>query len=181
MRRSLLVISLAVLAAVVPWIRGKSEMGSRAEPGTSFPGWSASPLPDNAREIGLGPREARFAREFPGRIGAFRVGAQTWIVRWIEQPTRKLHPASDCLRGSGYTVKPAMAFADADGKLWGACTATRDREHLEVRERIFPSGEHEGWSDVSAWYWHAVLRKSTGPWWAVTMVESADADDHGRP
>ncbi len=177
MRLFPMVLFLAGLAAVAPWIQGDAEAGLRVEPGASFPGWSASPLPDNAREIALGPREARFARQFPGKIGAFRAGDHTWIVRWIARPTRKLHPASDCLRASGYTVRPTTAFMDTNGKLWGACTAAREEEHLHIRERIFPSDDGEGWSDVSAWYWHAVLRKNRGPWWAVTVVKPAEDDD----
>jgi hypothetical protein len=176
MRLSLLVLFLAGLAAVGPWIRGTAESETRAVPGASFPGWSASPLPAGAREISLSPREARFARQFPGKLGAFRIGDRTWIVRWVELPTRKLHPASDCLRGAGYTVKPTMAFLDAEGRIWSACLATRDHEHLRVRERIFTSDNREGWSDVSAWYWHAILGRSSGPWWAITVVETAESD-----
>lgn len=172
MKPPTLVLFLCVLAAVVPWIHGDSATSeAEAMARTAFPGWSAAPLPPGLQPQGLGPTEERFARQFPGKLAVFGEGNRTWIARWVTQPTRKLHPASDCLRAAGYAVKPGSAYVDPEGKLWATCTATRDREVLQVRERIFgPAGM--GWSDVSAWYWHALLGRSSGPWWAITEIEA---------
>ncbi|MCI0665355.1 MAG: hypothetical protein L0220_30200 [Acidobacteria bacterium] len=29
----------------------------------------------------------------------------------------------------------------------------------------------ENWTDVSSWYWSAMLGRSCGPWWVVTIAE----------
>jgi hypothetical protein len=41
---------------------------------------------------------------------------------------------------------------------------------LHVIELITDPAGHS-WSDPSSWYWSAAMRKSKGPWWAVTVVE----------
>jgi hypothetical protein len=56
------------------------------------------------------------------------------------------------------------------GLLWGAFEATRGPERVIVKERITDeSGKY--WTDVSAWYWAALLGQTDGPWWAYTVVE----------
>lgn len=164
--------SSAVLAASSPWIQGTcgEDSGIRSQH-VAFPGWTAAPIPPELTPIRLGEREQRFAKAFPGKIAAFSDGRTTWVVRWVEQPTRKLHPAADCLRGAGYTVIPGSAVADRSGALWAGSTATRGRETLRVQERIFAERETSGWTDVSAWYWNAVLQRTSGPWWAITQIE----------
>jgi len=175
MKRPGAILLLCLLAAVVPWIH--RDVASKPDPSAQgFPGWSAAPLPAGLVALPLGPTEERFARQFPGKLAVFGEGNRTWIARWVRQPTRKLHPASDCLRASGYSVKPTSAYVDAEGRLWAACTARRDRETLRMRERIFaPDGA--GWSDVSAWYWHALLGQHAGPWWAITVLERSEAEE----
>jgi hypothetical protein len=39
-----------------------------------------------------------------------------------------------------------------------------------VYERIYDVAGNS-WSDVSAWYWAALLGKSAGPWWSVVIAE----------
>jgi hypothetical protein len=59
---------------------------------------------------------------------------------------------------------------DTKGARWSSFGARRGHEQLRVRERI--TDEHGGeWSDVSAWYWSVLLRKTNGPWLAVTIAE----------
>jgi hypothetical protein len=117
----------------------------------------------------LSARDARFSRGFPGRIAAFSDGQTQYIARWVERPTRKLHSSSDCLRGAGYAIAYGPARRDERGRLWSSFTATRAGECLQVDERIEDEAG-QAWTDVSAWYWFAVLQKSRGPWWAVTTV-----------
>jgi hypothetical protein len=55
--------------------------------------------------------------------------------------------------------------------------ATRGSERLRVRERIYTAAG-DSWTDVSSWYWQAVLERTTGPWWAITVAER---DDQSAP
>jgi hypothetical protein len=165
----LLFLLLCVLAALRPLGTDQRLRTDSAED-TGFPGWSSAPLPSGLAPLELNPRDARFAEQFPGRITAFTDGRSTWIVRWLARPTRKLHPAADCLRATGYTVTPEPIFAAADSSHWGVVSASRGREKLIVHERIIDPDGRE-FTDVSAWFWSAVLEKSKGPWWCLTRIE----------
>ena len=138
-----------------------------------FPGWTAAPIPAGLTPLSLSPREAKFAQQFPGEIAAFTDGRSTWLVRWLAHPTRKLHPATDCLRATGYSIVPEPIFAAHDGTHWGTLTATRGNEELLVRERIIDAQGRE-FTDVSAWFWSAAFEKSPGPWWCLTRIEGSN-------
>ena len=155
------------LAALAPLLEPAAAVPSGR--GALFPGWAAAPVPEEGVRVPLSKRDERFARGFPGEIGVFRRGRDRWIVRWVVQPTRTLHPAADCLRASGYTVTPGAAERDAAGGLWAGAYAQRGVERYSIRERI-TDARGGAWTDVSGWYWAAVLGKSQGPWWAVTRV-----------
>ena len=169
MKPVVVLIALCLAAALVPL---RSAATRREPTSDAFPGWSAAPLPTGCANIPLGTREARFAADFPGRIGAFTDGTRTYVVRWVRTSTRKLHPAADCLRALGYDVKPTPIFAAADGSHWGTTSAKRGSEQLRVCERIVNSTGHE-WTDVSAWFWSAALGHNAGPWWAITIFDPA--------
>lgn len=161
---------LCVLAAFRPMMsNGGSEVGNAAV--SDFPGWAALPGLAHFTPLSLSPRDARFAEQFPGKISAFGDGQYIWIARWVAQPTRKLHPAADCLRAVGYSVHPEPIFADNSGAHWGVISASHGSGKLTVRERIIDRAGRE-FTDVSAWYWAAVLEKSTGPWWCLTRIDT---------
>lgn len=162
-----LLFILCLAAALVPL---RSSSARPNNPANTFPGWVAAPLPNNLTPIKPSAREARFVADFPGKIGVFTDGTRTYVVRWVRTATRKLHPASDCLRALGYTVKPTPIFASVDGSHWGTSSAQHGSEKLRVRERIIDSVGRE-WTDVSAWFWAAALSRNAGPWWAVTIFE----------
>jgi hypothetical protein len=138
-----------------------------------FIGWPVQFEGRSLKQEPLSKRENRFASGFPGRIAKFTDGDRMLIMRWATRKTRKLHPASDCFRGSGYRVKPLPIHVDRSGAQWGCFEGERDGHKVSVRERMFDS-EGNGWTDVSAWYWAAFLGRSHGPWWAVTVVENLD-------
>lgn len=165
-------LSFFVLCVIAAWIPAWSTASKHDAAADAFPGWETTVLPIGLAPVLPGEREERFAREFPGRIGVFTNGTRTYVVRWVRTPTRKLHPASDCLRALGYIVKPAPIFAESDGTRWGTTSAQRQNEQLRVRERIVDAAGRT-WTDVSAWYWSAALGRSAGPWWAVTIFEPA--------
>lgn len=136
-----------------------------------FPGWPSNFEGRALTELTPGPREARFAAGFPGRMAAFSDGERTVLLRWIPAETRKLHPALHCLRGLGYTVVPQPVWVDAGHRRWGTLGAEKAGRRLRVRERIADTRGHE-WTDVSAWWWAAWLGHSTGPWWVTTVLEN---------
>jgi hypothetical protein len=116
------------------------------------------------------PLEARFASRFPGAVARFTDGEQLLILRRVRQPTRLLHPASDCFRAAGYALGTAAAAVDEDGRQWRCFVASRDGEQLRVCERIVERLDGgRAWTDVSAWFWDAQWCGGDG-WWALTVV-----------
>ena len=163
-------LAACLLAAIVPLLSARPAPA----PTGNFPGWPSQLAGKPLHELPLGPTEQRFAADFPGRIARFSDGEREIVVRWVSQETRKLHPASDCFRGSGYSITPQPLAVDADGARWGTFLAKRREEQLEVRERIYDASGHQ-WTDVSAWYWAATTGESAGPWWAITQASVRNA------
>ena len=159
----------ALAAAAAPLMRHPSMAGSSAGP--PFPGWpthydgrALTPLP-------MSEREQAFGRDFPGRIGRFSDGTREIVLRYVTEPTRRLHPAADCLKAVGYTVTPAAARRERSGAPMSCLNAVRSGQRLNVCEII--RGDHaESWPDVSAWYWNALIGSARGPWWSVVVAET---------
>lgn len=160
-----LFVLACVLAALMPLLL-RPQPNS---PSTGFPGWPSSFEGKTLRQLPLTPLEARFAENFPGRMGRFTDGQREIILRWVSAETRKLHPATDCFRGSGYQVRALPIKFTASGEHWGRFQATRGSESILVEERIVDS-QGQQWTDVSAWYWAALWQKSASPWWAMTIA-----------
>lgn len=177
-RRFWLFGAVLLLCALWPLL---PQSGGAAKPSTvaatsvewAEPHWvapHASPV-----RLPLSALEQRFARQFPGHIGRFADARQEWIVRVMNQPTRMLHPASDCFRALGYQISAPRVHADRRGEHWRCFTASGKGRPLKVCERIFDSAGGR-WTDASSWYWSALFsraREAAGPWWAVTHVEAA--------
>jgi exosortase/archaeosortase family protein len=130
----------------------------------------------NLRPIALSGSEATFANNFPGKIAMFKTDTQTVILRRVNQATRQLHPAADCYRASGFTIKNLPHLVDQDGKIWNVMLAQKATRKLEVRERIY-DGDGQNFVDVSHWYWSAFWGTSKGPWWSVTAVKAIDSQE----
>ena len=157
----------ATAAALAPLI----DRSNATAAGGNFPGWPAHYEGRSLSALPLTPREAAFVRDFPGRVGRFSDGQREIIVRWVGAPTRRLHSAADCFRGSGYRVAPLPARRDAAGATMGCFRATLGDTRMTVCEVI--RDQHGGsWSDVSAWYWDGMLRSSPPPWWSFVVAEA---------
>jgi hypothetical protein len=102
-------------------------------------------------------------------VGRFTDGARQLIVRVPTRATRRLHPASDCLRAVGFTIAEQPARRGPDGTAWGCVLATRAGERLSVCEQIRDAAGRT-WSDPSSWYWAALLHRSAGPWTSITLA-----------
>lgn len=160
-------ILLCALVAGMPWI----ERSTTLSPAEHFPGWPNTFEGKVLQALPLTGLEQRFAENFPGRIGRFSDGQREIIIRWVSQETRKLHPAVDCFKGSGYDVQALAMRLSHTGERWGRFRAVKAGLSVTVSERIF-NQQGQQWTDVSAWHWAALWRQSTGPWWAVTIAQS---------
>lgn len=161
------VLSLLLIAALVPLLTsGKtSALADR-----SFPGWPSTFEGRHLAPLPLTADEQRFAGGFPGKIAKFTDGTHSIVMRWVSQETRQLHPSEDCFRGSGYKVKPAPTTLDADGNRWGCFHASKaGASPLMVRQRIC-DGSGNSWTDVSEWYWCALMNKTSAPWFSYTIA-----------
>lgn len=160
-------LALILVAALLPLrTSAGSSIGSQSR---EEPAW---PLVFQGRPLERVPLTAvdrRFAAQLPGHVARFTDGERHLIVRAIAEPTRLLHPAADCFKGLGYRVERPRVMTDADGTRWGCFSAERDGRMLEVCERIHDR-EGASWTDVSAWYWAALLGRTRGPWLAVTVA-----------
>jgi hypothetical protein len=171
MGRTALYLIICSLAALVPLLSIQSKQSQRAIPRVAFSGWPETLDGHVLRPLPLTERELRFGGDFPGQIGRFTDGRREVIIRWVTEATRKLHSASDCFEGIGFSVRPLPLHLDGNGSFWSSFLATRENERLLVRERIY-TDTGERWTDVSSWYWAAARESSTGPWWAVTIAEA---------
>jgi hypothetical protein len=115
--------------------------------------------------------DRRFAAHFPGSIARLTDGHRQYVMRRVEAPTRMLHPASDCFRGSGYRIEAVRVERDTRAREWRCFEARRDGERVRVCERITDREGH-AFTDTSAWFWFALLGRSSGPWVAVATAES---------
>jgi exosortase/archaeosortase family protein len=157
--------SAALAAALMPLV---AHAPGRAAAVAGFPGWPGEHEGRTLTPLPLTDREAAFVRDFPGRIARFSDGSREIILRWVAEPTRRLHPASDCFRGSGYAITPLPLRRDVSGAAMGCFRATRGGEVMTVCEQI-RDGAGTRWSDASSWYWEAMLGRSQGPWWSVVV------------
>ena len=136
----------------------------------TFPGWPDSINGIALSKLPLTELEKSFADSFPGKTGRFTDKEKQYIIRWVTKPTRKLHPALDCFKASGYKIKYMPYFIDKNNIKWSSFEAKTNDQTLLVREHIHDMAGNS-WADISQWYWEGTMRKSDGPWWSITSVE----------
>ena len=164
------------LALVVTAALASSLIEAGRRPVTRTPVDDDAPWPANFEgepltRLPLSAVEQRFAARFPGQIGRFTDGRRILILRAVQEPTRMLHSSAVCFRGLGYRLQTPRAVQDAEGITWSCFGAERDgRKHL-VCERIYDL-RGQAWTDVSSWYWSAVLGRTERPWYAITVVSA---------
>jgi hypothetical protein len=90
-------------------------------------------------------------------------------MRWVAAPTRQLHPAAQCFRGAGYRIEPTpmKEVGDDATACFHAFKAGRTYQVCETIE----ASDGQRWSDVSAWYWSALMSQSGIYWWSRVTVE----------
>ncbi len=149
---------------------------------TLLPARMASPLPQaelvslnsyqgrTVEETALSPREKSFAENFPGELKIYAVAHDTLIIRRITRASRLLHPSYHCLKAEGFLITHSRIEKDAQEHPVLRYQATRQGEAFQVSESIRNLNGTRQWTDVSAWYWHALFHPQSGPWEAHTLM-----------
>ena len=160
---------MAVIAAALAPLFGRAG-DSAVAANANFPGWPITYEGRALTELPLTAREAAFVQDFPGRVGRFSDGRREIIIRWVGAPTRRLHPAADCFRGSGYSIVPMPVRRDAAGAAMSCFRASHQTDRMMVCE-VINNERGDSWPDVSAWYWNAIFASSAAPWWSFVVAE----------
>jgi len=168
MRKKRIYLLICGLAALVPFIHVEKKANAHTD---VSPNWPTQINGQPLSVLSLTEKEKVFNQGFPGETKRFTDGKREIIIRWTTLPTRKLHPSMDCFKANGYSVKPLPMYFDENENKWSQFTASKDGQRLTVSERIYDSG-NKSWTDVSAWYWSASLKKTKGPWYAVTIAQA---------
>lgn len=161
------VLTLCVVAAALPFTFAR-DLASGSD--ATFAGWPSQFEGQQLEPIKLADVTERFAKQFPGKIAVYTTGKCRVVYRWVTRPTLQLHPSSNCYKASGYEIKWLPEYRDPNDARWTAFQARKGAEKLLVRERIYDQEGHS-WTDVSSWYWAAVLKQSNSPWWAISIAE----------
>jgi hypothetical protein len=101
------------------------------------------------------------------RIEHFQEGRRECSVRHITEPSRRVHPAEECYRATGWHVRALPMRVDS--YRWGCFEATRGGERVEVCE-TFVDRSGRSWSDAGSWWWSALVARGGGPWRGVVML-----------
>ena len=158
----------ASVAAIAPIYFSKiSNMDNLS---SGFPGWPNEYEEKRLTQLPLTKKEQGFVQDFPGSIARFSDGRRELIIRWVKEPTRKLHPAGDCFKGIGYTITPQPIEVNQDGINMGCFTAEKDSDTLNVCEYIVAK-DGQTWSDISSWYWGALFGNEAKGWYSYVIAE----------
>jgi len=135
-----------------------------------FPGWPSEYEEKELIQLPLTKKEQGFVQDFPGSIARFSDGNRELIIRWVKEPTRKLHPAGDCFKGIGYAINPQPIRVNKNGINMGCFTAEKETDKLNVCEYIVAE-DGETWSDISSWYWGALFGNDEKGWYSYVIAE----------
>ncbi len=115
---------------------------------------------------------ARLLSSTEGDTRLYEIDGAVVLLREIKRPSRSVHPAEDCFRGSGYSIEHASIWKDPYERNWRRFYASREGTRWEVRQRI-EGADGRNSSDVSQWFWNAATGRSVGPWRMWVMIQEA--------
>ena len=166
--------ALLLGCALLPFASPNRTAGTSPAPQPDAQEWPREWAGQTLQPLSRSAVEARFAADFPGRIGRFRLAdsGDELVLRDVQRPTRMLHPAADCWRGIGWQVGTARLVQGGPSDpnaLWRCFEASQAGQRVRVCERIVDA-HGQVFTDTSAWFWAASLGQSAGPWQAVTTV-----------
>lgn len=169
-----LFLSSCLAAAVLPCF-GVSEGQMRRHDSyefiTTFRGNSLLP-------VAMTDGEAAFYDDFPGATGYFNIDdrpGESVFLRYVEQPTRKLHAAEGCYRASGYqieysdNVQVRVEELSEEPLQWSQFSIREGDCLFWVRQVTLSLTTGASYPDVPAWYWQTMFSsRDPGPWLSVT-------------
>jgi len=158
-----------VLAAIAPLLASHADT-SHASTG-ALPAWPHEFEGRPLTPVALTAEQSRLLADFPGAAARFSDGERDILMRWVTQPTRRLHPAEDCYRGWGFEDASSKIRADRDGRRWRCFEVTLDGVTRQVCDQI-RDGDGANYTDVSSWYWDATLNRTHAPWLVVTVASA---------
>jgi exosortase/archaeosortase family protein len=167
-RRPLALTIAALCAAAAPSFSG-TDIAQRSHNAPEIDHFYGHPI----TKIALSPVEENFYAHFPGSIAIYEGRDFKLIVREVTRATRKLHPASHCLRAEGFHIGDKTTITDDEENRWLTYTASRNGNEWNVRERITQKTDGKQWTEISAWYWHAFFHPKEGVWIAETTIVPA--------
>ncbi len=176
MRSIYFFITACFIAAVIPFYNSNSKELNEL---STVPEWPVEYLSLKHQKTELTSKEKKFYQHFPGKIIKFSAKNTEYVIKWVTKPTRKLHPASDCYKGSGYAITSEPVYRDKNGKYWSSFNATKNKSKVIVKERIY-NDSGQSWPDVSGWFWSALFNKNSGPWWVVIVSEFSNIPNWGK-
>jgi len=122
-------------------------------------------------EIAIPEDQADFLQHFPGSVKVFASADSIWIYRWVNRPTRQLHPARDCYRAAGWEVLEEKQILDTSGHRWSRTHLVHGTREMEIHEQIRDANGTARWTEPSQWFWDAALGRSQGPWWMISRID----------
>ena len=125
--------------------------------------WNNKPL----TQLPLTTQERTFQHNFPGVIIKATDGINSYIFRFVNTKTRKLHSATDCFKGLGYKITYQPLEQNEQGT-WSVFYAHKGPYHKKIKEIIIDKSGRN-WSDLSKWYWTAPNSKL---WTNIVIIET---------
>jgi len=160
-----------VLAAIAPLFPPHPVGAAAAAAAAAMPEWPHEFEGRPLTRVAFTADQTRLLRDFPGAAARFSDGERDLLMRWVTQPTRRLHPAEDCYRGWGFDVAAAKIRVDRDGRRWRCFEVKRGGLTRRVCEQIRDM-EGSQYTDVSSWYWDATLQRTQAPWLVITVAST---------
>ncbi len=182
MKRLAVYIALATAALTVSVVRMAVPSRETAQSGTN----AVLPGTFFGRElhpVELTEAEERFYAGFPGIVRKYAIGnGEEVLFRYIERPTRMLHPASECYKAGGAKltypgpVDYAVPELSARPLEWSRFEADYGNSRYEVHETVLSLDGDRSYRDIPEWFWKcAAGGEDEGPWLAVTRQLPANA------
>jgi hypothetical protein len=162
--RMILLTVTALFAALAPLMPNNVVTTASATPWPTH--FDARPL----TRLPAAASDRAFTAGFPGHIAHFSDGTRHILLRQVSEVTRSLHPSRDCYRAMGYAITPLPIAKAPDGQSRACFAASKDNQHFRICEEV-RDAKGASYSEISAWYWPALLGSSKGPWMAATIVE----------
>ncbi|HYZ84512.1 MAG TPA: hypothetical protein VE621_08920, partial [Bryobacteraceae bacterium] len=165
--------AIAVVVAILPMLRPAHDLHMTSAPDRPWPEPFAS-----YQRLPITDLEQRFAEAASTKIAHFQEGDTKWLLRWIGEPSRNVHPPEHCFRGSGWTVRPlpgrALPLPGTSTPLHWTCSEARREQHVIEVCNVIVDDTGRSWGDVGSWWWTAKFQNTQGPWLSVVRMKTVD-------